>query len=276
MSQVSTIALKNNEIRVVKASMLGSILSNMLLVLGCCFFLGGTRYQEQHFNCTMASTMSSLLAVSSASLAIPTILSDERITASPPGSHADWILLSRLTAVVMLILYLTYLFFQLKTHCSLFDEERQPEEGETDDERKLSSPAALGTLLAVTAFVSVCAHYMVKSIDSFVVSTNISKTFVGLILIPIIGNAAEHATAVVVALKNKMELAIGVAIGSCLQIALFVTPALVLLGWATDRPMDLQFAPFEVAIFFLSVFVVTLIVQDGKSNYLEGVLCLGM
>ena len=167
-------------------------------------------------------------------------------------------------------------FFSVEDAFSIFEEEEQPEEGEADNRRRLSSPAALTILLAFTALVSVCAHYMVESINSFAASTNISKTFIGLILSPIIGNAAEHATAVVVALKNKMELAIGVAIGSCLQIAIFVTPALVLLVWAINRPMDLQFAPFEVATFFLSVFVMTLIVQDGKSNYLEGALCLGM
>jgi len=128
----------------------------------------------------------------------------------------------------------------------------------------------------VTILVAFCADFLVGSIDSIVEKTGMSKTFIGIILIPIVGNAAEHVTAVVVAYKNKMDLAIGVAIGSSLQIALFVTPFLVILGWIIDAPMTLHFKVFETMAFFLSGLVVTLLIQDGESNYLEGGLCLGM
>lgn len=134
----------------------------------------------------------------------------------------------------------------------------------------MSPWAAAFVLILVTVAVSICADYLVDSIDSIVESAHISKTFVGLILLPIVGNAAEHVTAIVVAVKDKMDLAMGVAIGSSMQIALFVTPFLVILGWIMDKPMTLHFETFETVVFFLSVLVVSYVVQDGKSNYLEG------
>ena len=132
-------------------------------------------------------------------------------------------------------------------------------------------PAA-AVLVVVTIAVAVCAEFLVDSIDSLVESAHISKTFVGLILLPIVGNAAEHVTAVVVAIKDKMDLAMGVAIGSSMQIALLVTPFLVILGWIIDQPMTLRFETFETVVFFLSVLVVTYVIGDGKSNWLEGSL----
>ncbi|KAL9034683.1 MAG: hypothetical protein Q9214_006935, partial [Letrouitia sp. 1 TL-2023] len=224
---VSIVALKNNEIRIVQASMLGSVLSNILLVLGCCFLAGGIRFPEQKFNETVASTMSSLMAVSTASLIIPATL--YAAMGGPQDDKDDNILiLSHGTAVILLILYGLYLFFQLKTHAHLFDEERNAEEGagEPEEEHILSPWAAGVALVIVTILVAVCAEYLVDSIDSIVETAHISRTFIGLILLPIVGNAAEHVTAVVVASKNKMDLAIGVAIGSSMQIALLVTPFL--------------------------------------------------
>lgn len=166
-----------------------------------------------------------------------------------------------------------YLGFQLRTHASLFDAEHQAaDDDEEEEEAQISPWAAAGVLIAVTICVSVCADYLVDSIDALVEKAHISKTFVGLILLPIVGNAAEHVTAVVVAVKDKMDLAMGVAIGSSMQIALLVTPFLVILGWIIDVPMTLHFETFETVIFFLSVLVVTYVVQDGKSNYLEGAM----
>lgn len=261
--------------------MLGSILSNILLVLGCCFLIGGFRYHEQNFNTTVASTMSSLMAVASASLIIPATLA----AAIPKGENGlnNVLILSRGAAIILLLLYVMFLVFQLRTHTDLFEtSEATVEDGvgeaETSEEpERILSPVAAGiALLVITIAVAICAEYLVGSIDSIVESTSMSKTFIGLVLIPIVGNAAEHVTAVVVAYKNKMDLAIGVAIGSSLQIALFVTPFLVILSWLMGREMTLHFETFETVAFFLSMLVVTLLVMDGKSNYLEGGLCLGM
>jgi len=192
---------------------------------------------------------------------------------SKENAEKNIIILSHGTAIILLILYVMYLFFQLRTHAILFDAEQpEGEDGEEEEEPQLSPWAAGGVLLVVTIAVAVCAEYLVGSIDSLVETAHISKTFIGLILLPIVGNAAEHVTAIVVALKDKMDLAMGVAIGSSMQIALLVTPALVLLGWAIDVPMTLHFELFETVVFFLSVLVVTYVIQDGKSNYLEGAM----
>ncbi|KAL9027722.1 MAG: hypothetical protein Q9196_003795 [Gyalolechia fulgens] len=280
---VSIVALKNGEIRIVQASMLGSILSNILLVLGCCFLAGGIKYKEQNFNSTVASTMSSLMAVSTASLIIPATLYAAMGSSDAEDARQDNILiLSHGTAIILLVLYGLYLFFQLKTHAHLFDEESEPSSGRDGEDAEqpedhILSPWAAGiALIIVTVMVAVCAEYLVDSIDSIVESAHISRTFIGLILLPIVGNAAEHVTAVVVAVKNKMDLAIGVAIGSSMQIALLVTPFLVVLGWAIGQPMTLHFEIFETVVFFLAVLVTNYLISDGKSNYLEGAMLFGM
>lgn len=284
--------------------MLGSILSNILLVLGCCFLAGGIKNTgsdtiatdiQQEFNTTAAGTMSSLMIVAAASLIIPAAL-----YAVLPGSAKDndaaMLILSHGTALIMLGLYILYLGFQLRTHASLFTDEHKknkknapntfenadenaqpaPSQDDSDDEEEelpaMSPWAAAVVLLLTTVAVSICAEYLVDSIDSLVETAHISKTFVGLVLIPIVGNAAEHVTAIVVALKDKMDLAMGVAVGSSLQIALLVTPFLVILGWIIDQPMTLHFQTFETVVFFLSVLVVTYVIQDGRSNYLEGAM----
>ncbi|MCJ1225892.1 hypothetical protein MMC12_002541 [Toensbergia leucococca] len=285
---VSIVALKNGEIRIVQSSMLGSILSNILLVLGCCFLAGGIRYHEQTFNETVASTMSSLMAVASASLIIPATLYAVLSKADPESKDKkdkiDKILvLSHGTAIILLLLYVLYLFFQLKSHADFFDEETAGGDSENSEdnhnkteEAQILSPWAAGVaLIVITVAVAVCAEYLVDSIDAIVQTAHISKTFIGLILLPIVGNAAEHVTGVVVAWKNKMDLAIGVAIGSSMQIALLVTPFLVILGWIIGQPMTLHFETFETVVFFLSVLVVNYLIQDGKSNYLEGAMLLG-
>jgi len=237
----------------------------------------GFRGGEQEFNATIASAMSSLMAVSSASLIIPATLWAALSNSDQPIQEDDAriMLLSRGTSILLLLLYISYLFFQLKTHHYLFDAENQ-QEGEDEEEHILSPWAAGVALLVITVMVAVCAEYLVDSIDSIVETAHISKTFIGLILIPIVGNAAEHVTACIVAYKGKMDLAVGVAVGSSLQIAIFVTPFLVILGWIIDQPMNLHFKGFETVMFFLSVLVVNYLIQDGKSNWLEGAMCLGM
>lgn len=281
---VSIIALKQGQIRIVQSSMLGSILSNILLVLGCCFLAGGITNSttgtvagiEQDFNSTVASTMSSLMTVASASLIIPATLYAALTHSSSSDSERNILFLSRGTSIVLLVLYVLYLVFQLRTHAKIFEAETGNDEYEDEEEPQLSAISASVVLVVITIAVAVCAEYLVDSIDSLVETAHISKTFIGLILLPIVGNAAEHVTAVVVALKDKMDLALGVAIGSSMQIALLVTPFLVILGWIIDQPMTLRFETFETVVFFLSVLVTTYVIQDGKSNYLEGAMLIGL
>ncbi|EGE06293.1 calcium ion transporter Vcx1 [Trichophyton equinum CBS 127.97] len=245
---VSIVALSKNEIRIVQSSMLGSVLSNILLVLGCCFFFGGINYHEQSFNSTAASTMSSMMTVASASLIIPSTLYAS-LSSSKADSRENILFLSHGTAIILLIVYIMYLFFQLRSHSDLF-ESPNVEAGdagvEEEEEERILNPYAASILLLI---VTSCLRMR---------------------RVPRRKHRAHLAC------KNKMDLAIGVAIGSSLQIALFVTPFLVILGWIMDKDMTLHFQNFETVAFFISGLVVTILIQDGKSNYLEGGLCLGM
>lgn len=282
---VSIVALRAGEIEVVQASMLGSILSNLLLVLGMCFYLGGIynmrdrdgNPMEQSFSAGTAQTTCSLMTLASATMILPAALYGVLDDHSDAQKDASILMLSRWTSIVMLMLYILYLLFSLRTHKTLFESEAQAGgEGEEEHKPLMGPISAMLVLLVTTVVISFCADHMVSSIDAIADSGAMSKTFIGLILIPIVGNAAEHVTACVVAVKNKMDLAMGVAIGSSIQIALLVTPSLVLLGWAINRPMSLNFGTFETVAFALSVLVVTYTVQDGKSNYLEGAMLLGL
>lgn len=222
--------------------------------------------------------MSSLMAVASASLIIPATLYAALRDTKKEETDKNILMLSHGTAIILLLLYILYIYFQMYSHKALFDDLERQEGGgggEEENGKILSPPAAGVALVVVTVLVAVCAEYLVDSIDSIVESAHLSKTFIGLVLLPIVGNAAEHVTAVVVAYKGKMDLAINVAIGSSMQIALFVTPFLVILGWIIGKPMTLHFQGFETVVFFLSVLVVNYLIQDGKSNYLEGAMCLG-
>ncbi|KAI1826763.1 calcium/proton exchanger [Xylaria intraflava] len=304
---VSIIALRDHQIEVVKSSMIGSILSNLLLVMGMCFFIGGivnmrdenNQGMEQSFASITAQTTASLMTMSAASIILPGALF--MIVGKGHGDSKEGqditLSLSRGTAIILLLIYVLYLWFQLKTHHNLFGSEsssleagpeqpepattspgvaRDAEQTEHEEETTMDPWSAAGVLVVTTILVSFCADYLVESIDSLVERGGISRSFIGLILIPIVGNAAEHVTAVVVAIKNKMDLALGVAIGSSIQIALFVTPFLVVLGWIMDRDMDLHFETFETIAFAMSVLVVIYTVQDGKSNYLEGAMLMSL
>jgi Ca2+:H+ antiporter len=230
--------------------------------------------------------MSSLMAVASASLIIPATLYSVLDKSKGSNSEDNILILSHGTSIVLLVIYVMYLYFQLGSHAHLFkaaseqedyhpDEEAGSGADVHDQEPGLTPWAAGSVLLVITIAVSVCADYLVGSIDEIAKTSHISKTFIGLILIPIVGNAAEHVTAVIVSMKDKMDLAINVAIGSSLQIALLVTPFLVILGWIIGQPMTLHFETFETVVFFLSVLVVNYLIQDGESNYLEGAMLLG-
>jgi len=284
---VSIVALKDGQIAVVQSSMLGSILSNLLLVMGMCFFFGGLVHRgssgagsEQEFSSAVAQATCSLMTLSSASLVIPAALYGVLDQSGSDEKTQSILVLSRGTAIILLVLYVMYLVFQLRTHSNLFDsagqEASEAHDDEDHEEPTLGPIAAAAVLVVVTVLVAICAEYLVGSIDAIVESGHISRAFIGLILIPIVGNAAEHVTAVVVAVRNKMDLAMGVAIGSSIQIALLVTPFLVIVGWIIGEPMSLRFETFETVAFAVSVLVVTYTVQDGKSNYLEGAMLLGL
>ncbi|KAJ5635663.1 uncharacterized protein N7484_008976 [Penicillium longicatenatum] len=307
---VAIIALVKKEVVIVQTSLIGSMLSNLLLVMGMCFFFGGINRIEQHFNVTVAQTAASILAIAVAALIIPTAFSWS-------DGHADKVApLSRGTSILLLVVYACYLFFQLKSHVEIYNrpspkvEKRRQKVTEGDTTRNLAqigkmSAGTMGggqaqqmqmqtpddepeepqlliwvaalTLVVSTAFVGVCAEFMVDSISALTATGSIGETFVGLILLPIVGNAAEHATAVTVACKDKMDLAIGVAVGSSMQIALLVLPLIIVIGWCMGvDDMTLSFDNFQVILLFVAVLLVNYLIGDGKSHWLEGVLLMTM
>ncbi|KAJ5557672.1 hypothetical protein N7513_003258 [Penicillium frequentans] len=307
---VAIIALIKGEIRIVQASLIGSMLSNLLLVLGMCFIFGGINRLEQSFNITNAKTDAGVLAFLTASL---TILA--AFGSLSNGSEVDILAFSRGTSVLLLLIYGCRLFFQLKSHAEMCNRPGDKTgEGDThcgirstslsatttsghhaqfppqEPDDGLEQPqlllwVAVLTLMISTALVGICAEFMVDSINALTATGAINKTFVGLILLPVVGNAVEHATAVTAAWKDKMDLAIGVAIGSCTQIALFVLPLIVILGWVLSRvpslemrvqTMSLEIDMFQASCLFLSVLLVNYLILDGKSNWLEGALLVAL
>ena len=169
-------------------------------------------------------------------------------------------------------MYGLFIFFQLRTHKHLFEGEHDPEDHEVPS---TSLWASIGILVGTTGIIAVCAEFLVGSIEGLSKSWGLSETFVGIILLPIVGNAAEHMTAVTVAMKNKMDLSIGIGLGSSMQIALLVTPFCVIIGWFLNVPMTLNFSTFETSILFVSVFVVNSLISDGTSHWLEGAMLIG-
>ncbi|RSL44202.1 hypothetical protein CEP54_014785 [Fusarium duplospermum] len=284
---VSIIALKEKHIDIVQASMLGSILSNLLRMMGMCFLFGGVIHRgptgngtEQVFSSATAQTTCSLMALSSASLIIPAILFAILDQSGFRDKDKSILTLSHGTAIILLLLYVLYLVFQLRTHSNLFDAENQNsderEEPEEPEEPSLGIIGVVAVLIATAIMVAICADYLVGSINSLAETSGLSRAFIGLVLIPIVGNAAEHVTAVVIAIRDKMNLAMSIAVGSSIQISLLDTPFLVIVNWALGSDMSFHFETFQTVVFLVSVLVVTCTVQDGKSNYLEGAMLLGL
>ncbi len=244
----------------------------VLEILGSCFFFAGYGKDTLVFNMDVTSIMSSLMIVSSASLIIPSAL-DSTITPSKSVEQGDKVLvLSHITSIILLIFYIMYLYFQLKSHAHLFSGDNAVE---ADESHVLGPWAASIVLIVATIGVMVCSDYLVDSIDGIVEASHVSRAFIGLIIVPIVGNAGEYTTTVNAAMKGKLDLAIGVVVGSTLQIALFVTPFLVILGWIIGQPMALRFDTFQTTVFFLAVIVVNCLIRDGRTNYFEGAMLIG-
>ncbi|KAI0075242.1 calcium/proton exchanger [Panus rudis PR-1116 ss-1] len=362
------IALVHCELQVVQSSLVGSILSNLLLVLGMCFFAGGTRFSEQGFGVSSVQLNSTLLTISVIAILLPAafhFVAGADIVDSTEGPEI--LSVSHGVAIILLFIYGCYLVFQLFSHKGLYEvnettvqpsvpysprpngekafplnllrrKKKDVNGGDNDlqgnssqipltptgeqsnylggDVPRSSSPSSSHSFLPhrdantdvengvvngeaskkkeeeeeevptlsvwmtiallgiVTALIGVTAEFLVDSIDGLVDGGGISKEFVGIILLPIVGNAAEHVTAVTVSVKNKLTLSLGVAVGSSIQIALFVIPLIVVLGWIIGKPMTLLFDPFESIVMFFAVIVVNYTVQDGKSNWLEGMILM--
>jgi Ca2+:H+ antiporter len=263
---VSVFLLLDNQIEVVKASLTGSILGNLLLVLGLAFFVGGLRHKEQVYSERSASVHTSSLVLAVIGLLMPALFV---LTTSGPQTFVEREVVSGTVAVVLIALYAAALIFTLVTHEHLF---RTPA---TEERPAWSSRRALVLLLVATAFVAVESELLVGSLEPAIADLGLSKFFVGLILVPIIGNAAEHSSAVLFALKDRVDVTLEIAIGSSVQVALFVAPALVFISLIVGHPMDFIFSPFEVAAVGVSTLIVAIVIRDGRSNWLEGAQLLG-
>jgi Ca2+:H+ antiporter len=279
---IGLVALNAGLIDVVKASITGSIIGNLLLVMGLSMFLGGLRYKEQTFQPIIARSNASAMNLAVIAILLPTAVD----VTSTGISDATLQSLSGAVSVVLILVYGLTLLFSMKTHSYLYDvglveveaeaeaaAEASPQTSE-HGEVKVNLPLWIGVLLAATLTVAVESELLVASLEEATASLGLSALFTGVILVPIIGNAAEHATAVTVAMKNKMDLSVSVAVGSSLQIALFVAPVLVLAGWLLGQPMTLDFNPFELVAVAVSVLIANSVSSDGRSDWLEGTLLL--
>lgn len=270
---IALVALNAGFIEVVKASITGSIIGNLLLVMGLSMFLGGLRYKEQEFQPVMAR-----LNASSMNLAVIAILLPTAVNFTSTGiDESQMQKLSAAVAIVLILVYILTLLFSMKTHsylCEAGEAELALEEATEGEAHKPNLPLWIGVLLGATVLVAIESELLVGALEEATAQLGLTELFTGVILLPIIGNAAEHATAVTVAMKNKMDLSVSVSVGSSLQIALFVAPVLVLAGWILGKPMDLNFNPFELVAVAVAVLIANSISSDGRSNWLEGTLLL--
>lgn len=266
---ISLVALKEGLIDIVKASITGTIISNLLLVMGLSMFLGGLRYKEQEFKPVVARVNGSTMTLAVVAIVLPaTVISTSNVVESASISR-----LSTTVAIVLIAVYLLTLLFSLKTHSYLYEVGVVELESEGHTE-KPNLWLWIGVLLLATLGVAFESEIFVGAVEEATAGLGLTPLFTGVILLPLVGGAAEYVTAVTVALKNNMDLSVSVAMGSSLLVALLVAPLLVLVGQAIGQPMDLNFNLFEVVAVVIAVAVANLISLDGRSNWLEGILLL--
>ncbi|KAL2898730.1 Vacuolar cation/proton exchanger 3 [Bienertia sinuspersici] len=268
---IAILALHQGKIAVLKYSLLGSILSNLLLVLGSSLFCGGLANlsKEQKFNRNQADVNVLLLLLGVLCHALP-LLSQYSGEAVGTSLSSSILMLSRVSSIILLIAYVAYLFFQLKTHGQLFDSGEEPDENGEDERAVIGFWIAFSWLLGMTAVIALLSEYVVGTIEAASSSWGISISFLSIILLPIVGNAAEHAGAIIFAYKNKLDISLGVALGSATQISIFVVPLCVVVAWIMHIKMDLSLSILETGSFAIAVLIIALILQDGSSHYMKG------
>ena len=266
---IGALALRRGMTDLVKASLTGSIIGNVLLVFGLCAIVGGVKRSVLKFNRTAAGMAATMLVLSAIGLTVPAVF--HQLSRGRPDSPE--LTLDTEIAVVLFLTYCASLLFMLKTHRGLYDGRK--EDGPPAGDRSVWPSVAL--LVSATAGVAWMSELLVGSVAEAAPSLGMSNLFVGVVVVAIIGNAAEHFSAVLMAARNQMDAAIGIAVGSSTQIALFVAPVLVFLSYAiAPRPMDLRFTVFEVVAVGLAVITISLIAQDGETHWMEGVQLLAV
>ena len=283
---IAIMALRAGLYDLVKASITGSIIGNILLVFGLSALWGGVKFERQAFNRTAAGLSSTLLVLSAIALMIPAVF--HLVIGTPAGTApaaaataaAAGVVTERTLSleisVVLIVTYVLSLWFSLRTHKHLYV-------GEAGEHTEHLTPGgggsgkAVGLLLAATTGVAVMSELLVGAVEATGEAMGMNEVFVGVILVALIGNAAEHSSAILMAARNKMDAAITIAVGSSIQVALFVAPVLVFLSYViAPTPMDLRFTTLEVVAVGISVWIMSLVAQDGESHWMEGVQLLAV
>lgn len=266
---ISFFALKKGLFEVVKSSIAGAVIGNILLVIGASMLAGGLKYKTQKFNRKVTEVTSSMLLFAVIGLCVPALFTH---SVDPALLNTRYEGLSIFVAVVMIIIYALSLYFSFNTHKEIY-----AHEGDSNEDHKAnwSLKKAISILVIATVIIAIESEFLVNGIEDITASLGWSEFFVGIILIPIIGNAAEHSTAVIMALKDKMDVGLEIAIGSSLQIILFVAPILIFIS-LLFTPMTIIFNQFELIALIASVLIANRVSQDGECNYLEGVQLLAV
>ncbi|XP_022948769.1 vacuolar cation/proton exchanger 3-like isoform X1 [Cucurbita moschata] len=270
---LAMLALHQNKIHILKFSLLGSILSNLLLVLGTSLLFGGLSNlnKQQTFNPKVANVSSLVLLLGLLCQMLP-LISRFASPSAKLWTDMSVLELSRTCSIIMLIAYLAYVFFQLKTHNQFFG---LPEEEEDDEEMAIIGVwSSFGWLVGMTIVIAVLSQYVVATIEEASQSWGVSVSFMSIIVLPIMGNAAEHAGSVIFAVKNKLDITLGIALGSAAQISVFVVPLSVAVGWCSSIKMDLDFGLIETASLAFAIVLTLFTLQDGNSHYIKGMVLL--
>ncbi|RAL39266.1 hypothetical protein DM860_002799 [Cuscuta australis] len=283
---IAIFALVEHKVDVVKYSLLGSILSNLLLVLGTSLLCGGIAniHSPQTFDRKQADVNSLLLLLGLLCHALPMMFQQVGAATGGGGGHdvpfataQATLALSRTSSIVMILAYFGYLVFQLWTHRQLFeapDVEEENGNGESKEEPVLGFWSAFIWLVLMTGVVALLSEFAVDTIEAASGSWGISVSFISVILLPIVGNAAEHAGAIIFAFKNKLDISLGVALGSATQIGIFVIPLTIIVAWIMGIKMDLAFSTIETGALALSILITAFTLQDGTSHYMKGLVLL--
>jgi Ca2+:H+ antiporter len=268
------IALREGHLDVVKASLTGSIIGNMLLVLGLAMLLGGWRHRELRFSRAAAESHSSMMFLAVVALVIPAIYA--RVSEHRHPEHIESLSLD--IAGILMLTYGASLVFSLKSHRDLFAPAVEPDApvDRPGEGAHWSRRRSILTLLGAAVGIAVVAEFLVGAVEAAGSALGLGDVFMGVVVLALVGNAAENSTAIQMAVRNQMDLALGIAVGSSMQIAIFVAPLLVFAGHLMGTPLGLEFTILEVAAVILSVGVVTLLIRDGRTNWFEGLQLLAV
>ncbi len=266
---ICLVALQAGYLEMVRAALVGAIFANLMLALGIAFLLGGLRYHDQDFNPVAARAYSTTMLLATVSMAVPSSFSRQF---APEGTIREEQLLNIGIAVVLLVVYALYLLYSLKTHPRSFSSAGGGGHGDEGHGPAWGMPRAVGTLVGASLLAAWMSEILVGAAEGTGKSLGMSEAFIGFVFLAVVGGAAESGSAIAVARRNRMDLSIGIAFGSCIQIALFIAPVLVLASYfIAPQPLELAFSKAEMGVLAIAVLVGALVGGDGRSNWFKGV-----